>query len=85
MYSVLVLAFDCSKTIISAIESVLNQTQLDLTDKILVINDESTDDPGAVLLRYLTQPHAVLIRYFSQTNRGVSTTHNAGIRMATVP
>lgn len=85
MYSVLVLAFDCSKTIISAIESVLNQTQLDLTDKILVINDESTDDTGAVLLRYLTQPHGVLIRYFSQTNRGVSTTHNAGIRMATVP
>lgn len=85
MYSVLVLAFDCSKTILSAIESVLNQTQLDLTEEILVINDGSTDDTGAVLLRYLTQPHAVLIRYFSQTNHGGSTTRNFGIRKAAPP
>ena len=85
MFSVVIPAYNCAKTIIPAIESVLAQTRLELIDEILVINDGSTDDTDTVLQRYLTQSHAVPIRYFSQTNHGVSATRNFGIHRAVAP
>ena len=77
--------YNCAKTIVPAIESVLKQTRIDLIEEILVINDGSTDDTEAVLQRFLKQSHAVPIRFFSQTNHGVSATRNFGIRRAVAP
>lgn len=85
MFSVVIPAYNCAKTIVPAIESVLKQTRIDLIEEILVINDGSTDDTEAVLRRYQTQSHAVPIRVFSQTNHGVSATRNFGIRKAAAP
>ena len=85
MFSVVIPAYNCAKTIVPAIESLLKQTRIDLIEEILVINDGSTDDTEAVLHGYLTQSHAVPIRYFSQTNRGVSATRNFGIRRSVAP
>lgn len=64
MFSVVIPAYNCAKTIVPAIESVLKQTRIDLIEEILVINDGSTDDTEAVLRRYQTQSHAVPIRAF---------------------
>lgn len=85
MFSVVIPAYNCAKTIVPAIESVLKQTRIDLIEEILVINDGSTDDTEAVLQRFLKQSHAVPIRFFLQTNHGVSATRNFGIRRAVAP
>ena len=85
MFSVVIPAFNCARTVIPAIESVLAQTRLDLIEEILVINDGSTDDTNAVLERYVKEQHPVPIRLFSRTNHGVSATRNFGIRKARAP
>lgn len=82
MFSVVIPVYNCARTVVPAIESVLAQTRLDLIEEILVINDGSTDDTDAEIKKYITRPHDVPIRYISRTNHGVSATRNFGIRKA---
>ena len=46
MFSVVIPAYNCEKTIYRVMESVLYQTRLDLIDEIIIINDGSIDNTG---------------------------------------
>ena len=85
MFSVVIPVYNCEKSIISAIESVLSQTRVDLVEEILIVNDGSTDATDAVIRQYLTRKTPCPIRYFSQRNHGVSHSRNFAIRQAKAP
>ncbi|HFU4470968.1 TPA: glycosyltransferase family 2 protein [Streptococcus suis] len=82
MYSVVIPAYNCEKTIVPALESVRNQTRFDLVNEIILINDGSLDATNTVILDYIFKNPNMNIRYFSQENKGVSYTRNRGIRLA---
>ena len=85
MFSVVIPVYNCEKTIIPAIESVLSQTRLDSVEEILIVNDGSTDATDAVIRQFLTKATPCPIRYFSQSNHGVSYSRNFAIRKAKAP
>lgn len=86
MFSVIIPAYNCAETIKNAIDSVLNQTRLDLIEEIIVVNDGSSDDTETVLKKYIDeykkQNGNVEILLYSHSNKGVSYTRNRGIRLA---
>jgi glycosyltransferase involved in cell wall biosynthesis len=63
-----------------AIESALAQTLAPSDLEVVVIDDGSTDDGGAIARTY--EPH---IRYIRQDNRGLSAARNRGIRESCAP
>lgn len=83
MFSVILPAYNCEKTIYCALESVLKQTRLDLVDEIIIINDGSYDNTDLIIREYIIEHKTVPFKYVYQENRGVSSTRNRGIRMAT--
>lgn len=82
MYSVIIPAYNCEKTISKVLESVLNQTCFDLIEEIIVINDGSTDSTEKEILDFIRNNPDKSIRYLSQDNHGVSYTRNRGIKIA---
>ncbi|WP_310422579.1 amino acid adenylation domain-containing protein [Chamaesiphon sp. VAR_48_metabat_135_sub] len=72
--SVVIPAYNSSKFLPAAIESVLNQTYPNV--EIVVVDDGSTDDTKVVCDRYPT------ITYIYQSNQGVSSARNTGIRVS---
>lgn len=60
-----------------AIESILNQTYSDF--EFIIINDGSTNNAEEVILSYNDER----IKYFKQENKGLATTLNKGIELAT--
>ncbi len=73
--SVIIPAFNRSKLVVNAIESVLCQTYRDY--EIIVVDDGSTDNTFGIL-----QPYMGRIRYFYQENQGTSAAKNKGIQVA---
>jgi glycosyltransferase involved in cell wall biosynthesis len=71
--SVIIPVCNGAATIGRALASVFAQTYTDY--EVLVVNDGSTDDTGAVLSRYGDR-----IRVIAQPNRGPSAARNAGVR-----
>jgi amino acid adenylation domain-containing protein len=77
--SVVIPAYNSSKFLPAAIESVLCQTypksieNLSLTLEIIVVDDGSTDDTKAVCDRY------PMVKYIYQRNQGVAIARNTGI------
>lgn len=82
MFSVVIPAYNCEKTIERVLTSVENQTRLDLIDEIIVINDGSTDQTDKVIRNYMENHKSMPIIYETQKNNGASYTRNRGIRMA---
>ena len=82
MFSVVIPAYNCEKTIKKAIDSVLKQTRFDLIREILIVNDGSTDGTEKVIQEYVKRHPAINIRYFMQDNHGASHARNRGIKMA---
>lgn len=74
--SVLIPAYNASRTIQATLDSVLRQARP--ADEILVIDDGSTDDTLAILKSYSPRVTA-----FRQENRGVAATRNALCARAT--
>jgi amino acid adenylation domain-containing protein len=72
--SVVIPAYNSSKFLPEAIESVLNQTYPDV--EIVVVDDGSTDATKVVCDRYPT------VKYIYQHNQGVSMARNTGIRIS---
>ncbi len=70
--SVVIPAYNSSKFLAEAIESVLIQTYSEI--EIVVVDDGSTDDTKVVCDRYPT------VKYIYQNNQGVSSARNTGIR-----
>ncbi|MEB3281104.1 MAG: glycosyltransferase [Lyngbya sp.] len=73
--SVIIPAYNGSRYISQAVESVLSQTDCDF--EIIVVDDGSTDNTFDILQHYRDR-----IRYFSQNNQGVAAARNRGIREA---
>lgn len=73
--AVVIPTFNHAHFLAEAIESVLVQTRQ--ADEIIVVDDGSTDDPGAVVARFQN------VRLIRQDNRGLSAARNAGLRSCT--
>ncbi len=73
--SVVIPAYNCERFIRDAVDSALAQDYPAL--KIIVIDDGSTDDTGALLASYGTR-----IRLLSQPNRGCAAARNKGVAHA---
>lgn len=78
--SVVIAMYNASKTIISTLESVLNQTYKVL--EIIIVNDGSTDSSGKIVADYIISHPQVDIKLLNQDNQGVSAGRNKGLRMA---
>jgi glycosyltransferase involved in cell wall biosynthesis/SAM-dependent methyltransferase len=72
--SIIITTYDHARFLGEAIESTLGQTVVPA--EVIVIDDGSTDDPGAVIRRY---PGVRLIR---QSNQGLAAARNTGWRAA---
>ena len=75
LVSVVIPAYNCARFIRAALDSALAQDYLAL--EVIVVNDGSTDDTGAILATY-----GARIRLLSQPNRGVAAARNAGVAHA---
>ena len=75
LVSVVIPAWNCSRWIDEALESVYSQTYRNL--EIVVVDDGSTDDTAQILGR-----HGDRIRYFHQPNAGTGAARNAGVAQA---
>lgn len=82
MFSVVIPAYNCEKTIIQTLESVANQTRIDLIEEIIIINDGSSDSTENVIHKYIADNKNLTIRYYKQDNHGVSYTRNKAINLA---
>lgn len=80
MISVVIPAYNSSKTIKDCVESVLNQSRADLIDEIIVVNDGSADDTVSIVEELERSDQR--IKLISKQNGGVSTARNAGIKAA---
>lgn len=67
--SVLIAAYNCSKTIQATLESVFSQTTA--PDEVILLNDGSTDETLSVI-----EPYKTRVSILSQQNSGVSATRN---------
>jgi glycosyltransferase involved in cell wall biosynthesis len=68
--SVLIPAYNCSRTIRATLDSVLNQSMT--PDEVIVLDDGSTDETFSIVESY--KPQVSVIR---QANKGVASTRNA--------
>ncbi|ACL05960.1 glycosyl transferase family 2 [Desulfatibacillum aliphaticivorans] len=75
--SVIIPVFNGQDCIANAIESILEQSVPDV--EIIVVNDGSTDDTGAVCQKYVEKKQIV---YQEQENLGRSRARNAGLKVA---
>lgn len=82
MFSVVIPAFNCEKTITSTLDSVKRQTRIDLIDEIIIVNDGSVDSTEEVIVTYINSNPGLNIVYKKHSNHGVSYTRNCGIKIA---
>jgi glycosyltransferase involved in cell wall biosynthesis len=75
LVSVIIPAFNYGRYLPEAIESALNQEHM--AREVIVVDDGSTDDSGAVVSRY-----GAAVTYIRQANAGLSAARNTGIRAA---
>jgi len=76
LVSVVIPAYNVSRYVRESVDSALGQTHPAM--QVIVVNDGSTDDTGAVLAAYGDR-----IVYHGQENQGLSAARNAGLRLAT--
>src|SRR4051794_29819359 len=76
--SVIIPVFNGAEYIGGAIRSCLRQ--IEPLDEIIVVNDGSFDGTAGVLHKFVLHPQVKVLR---QTNQGVSSARNAGVRVST--
>ena len=79
MISVLVAVYNVEDYLPRCLDSVLNQTYLDL--EIILVDDGSTDSSGSICEEYAERDERVKVIH--QVNEGLSSARNAGLRAAT--
>ena len=82
MISVIIPAYNCSKTIVNTLESVRNQTSIDKIKEVIVVNDGSTDETLEILNNYKSTYLNFPLTIQTQKNGGVSSARNLGIQLA---
>jgi len=80
--SVIVPVFNAGKRIVPSIESLLNQTLKDL--EIIIVNDASTDDSGAVIEQLARNNKNIVPVHFAE-NKGAHEARLAGLKKSTAP
>ena len=77
--AIIIPAYNVGQYVHRAIESAVAQTERDI--EIIIVDDGSTDTTASVVSRYTQEDSRIL--FVSQTNSGVSSARNHGIRLAT--
>lgn len=77
--SVIIPVYNVAQYLPKCIDSVQHQTEKDI--EIILVDDGSTDDSGAICDRYAEGDARILVLH--QENSGLSAARNAGIRVAT--
>ncbi|MBI5650364.1 MAG: glycosyltransferase family 2 protein [Chloroflexi bacterium] len=75
-FSVIIPVYNHAAFLAETLQSVLAQTYRDF--EIVIVNDGSTDDPGAVVKQF----HDARIKFIEQENRGATAARNTGMRAA---
>lgn len=78
MVSIIMPAYNASKTIRASIEAVLNQTFKEF--ELIIINDCSKDDTEEVIKEYLSDQRIIYLK--NEENLGVALTRNNGLKNA---
>lgn len=81
-YSVVIPMYNSEKTIMKTINSIYDQTQLDLIDEIIIIDDGSIDNSFFIVEKFIKQKKDNLIRLIKKQNGGAATARNLGIKLA---
>lgn len=77
-YSVIIPIYNAEKTLSRCIDSLISQNYPDA--EIILINDGSTDNSGAICQSYQLRYSQIV--YISKENEGVSTARNVGLEIA---
>lgn len=80
LVSVIIPAYNHEKYIEEALQSVINQTYKNI--QLIVINDGSTDETGAVIANFIKKYNNISIEYLSKKNEGICRTLNKGLELA---
>lgn len=79
-FSIIIAAYNVAPYISKAIESCINQQDIDNKDfEIIIIDDGSTDDTGKLIDEYISIPN---IRIVHKQNSGLSNTRNYGVELS---
>lgn len=81
MVSVVIPMYNSQRTIIRALESVVNQSFKNHIEEIIVVNDGSTDD-SLKLIQEFCENSLIKIIVLNQNNQGVSSARNNGMELA---
>lgn len=80
--SIIVPVYNTAKYIERCLDSILNQTQKDEIE-IIIINDGSSDNSDEVINKYIHEHEQIVkINYYSKENTGIAETRNFGIEKA---
>lgn len=80
--SVVIPMYNSENTIISALDSIKNQTAIKYILEIIVVNDGSTDTSLKVVEEYAEINKGIPILVVDKENGGVSSARNAGLRVS---
>ncbi|MBQ8625400.1 MAG: glycosyltransferase family 2 protein [Agathobacter sp.] len=80
--SIVIPLYNSQDIIERVLDSLKNQTRIDLVGEILVVNDGSKDNSAEVVLQYAARNEELPIRVINKENGGVSTARNRGISEA---
>lgn len=76
LVSIIIPIYNTERYLAECLDSVINQTYADL--EIILVDDGSSDDSGAIAKEYLKND--ARIKYIYQNNSGVSSARNVGIK-----
>lgn len=82
MISVIIPMYNAAQSIVSALDSVKNQTFPLEKFEIIIVNDGSTDESAAIAENYMKDNPQLSITLLHQENGGVSSARNTGLKVA---
>ncbi len=80
--SVIIPVYNSERTIIRAINSVVNQTKSELIKEIIIVNDGSTDRTEEKIIEYSKSEIDIPLKIINKKNGGVSSARNKGLENA---